>query len=137
MSVHKEIVRQFYEAIWNSDDKTIIPELLCEDFSFRGSLGKMQYGHADFATYLDFVREAIDNYRCDIADMIEEGDKTFASIHYSGIHHGEFLGYDPTYAKLEWNGAAVFTFRDGKIADLWVLWDIQGLLKQLAQVIGE
>ena len=137
MNDHKETVRRFYEAIWNNDDQTIIPELLCEDFAFRGSLGKMQYGHADFATYLDFVREAIDNYRCEIVDLIQEDNKTFARIRYSGIHHGEFLGYEPTYAKLEWSGAAVFTFRDGKIADLWVLWDIQGLLKLLAQHIGE
>jgi predicted ester cyclase len=69
--------------------------------------------------------------------MIEEGDKTFARIHYSGIHYGDFLGYAPTHAHLKWHGAAVFTFRDGKIADLWVLWDIQGLLKQLAQLIQE
>jgi steroid delta-isomerase-like uncharacterized protein len=137
MHPHKEIVRKFYEAIWNNDDKAIIPELLCEDFAFRGSLGKMQYGHADFATYLDLVRESIQNYRCDIVEMIQEDDKTFARIHYSGIHYGDFLGYAPTNATLEWNGAAVFTFRDEKIADLWVLWDIQGLLKQLAQLIQE
>lgn len=137
MSIHKDIVRKFYGAIWNNADKTIIPDLLCDDFAFRGSLGKMQYGHTDFATYLDLVRESIDNYRCDIVDMIEEGERVFARIHYSGVHHGEFLGYDPTHAKLEWAGAAVFTFRDGKISDLWVLWDIQGLLKQLAQHIEE
>lgn len=137
MSQQKETVRKFYEAIWNNDDQAVIPDLLCHDFSFRGSLGKMQYGHSDFATYLGMVRESIGDYRCEVVDMIEEGAKTFARIRYSGVHHGDFLGYAPTYARLEWTGAAVFTFRDGKIADLWVLWDIQTLLKLLAQHIGE
>ena len=132
MHKHKETVRTFYHAIWNNADKTVIPDLLTEDFLFRGSLGLMQQGHAGFANYLDQVRNAIGEYRCEIVDMAEEGDKVFARIAYSGIHRGELFGYAPTHGRIKWDGVAIFTFSDGKIAELWVLWDVNGVMKQLA-----
>jgi len=41
----KDIVRQFYERIWNKHDLSYLPTLLQENFSFRGSLGKESIGH--------------------------------------------------------------------------------------------
>lgn len=34
--------------------------------------------------------------------------------------------------RISWAGAAFFTFRDGRVADLWVLGDLKGLEAQLA-----
>jgi steroid delta-isomerase-like uncharacterized protein len=132
---HKAIVRQFYEAIWNQADKTVIPDLLTEDFLFRGSLGLMQRGHVGFSNFMDQIRAAIGNYRCDIVDMVAEGDMVSARIHYSGVHRGELFGYAPTHGKIKWEGVAMFRFRDGRIAELWVLWDTHGVVKQLARLV--
>ena len=129
---NKEGVRIFYEDVWNRVDKAKIPDLLHDDFSFRGSLGPVKRGHAEFIDYLDFVTGALGDYRCDIRDIVSEGDKAFARVGFSGIHRGEFMGYAPTGKRVEWVGAALFTFRDGKVADLWVLGDVHGLLEILA-----
>lgn len=135
MHQHKETVRKFFDAIWNNADKAVIPDLLCEDFSFRGTLGHMQRGHAGFALYMDFIRRALGNYRCEIVDMVAEDDRIYARMSYSGIHRGELFGYAPTHGKLKWDGVAVFTFRDGKIAELWVLGDLHSVMKQLARYL--
>lgn len=135
MGEHKKTVYKFYEAIWNNADKTVIPDLLCDNITFRGSLGLMQQGHAGFANYLDQVRSAIGEYRCEIVEIAEDNDKVFARIAYSGIHRGELFGYAPTHARIKWDGVAVFTFADDKIADLWVLWDVNGVMKQLARFV--
>ena len=135
MPNHKETVQKFYDAIWNNDDKSIIPELLSEEFSFRGSLGLTQRGHKGFALYMDFIRGALGNYRCEIVDMITEGDKLYARMLYSGVHKGELFGYAPTHGKLKWDGVAVFTFENGKIAELWVLGDVHSVIKQLARYL--
>jgi predicted ester cyclase len=129
---HKTIVDSFYENIWNRHDKTFIPTLLVEDFSFRGSLGQVRHGHAEFAAYVDFIHAALGNYQCDILDLVDDGNKTFARMLFSGIHKGDFFDYQPTLMRVEWAGAALFTFDRKKIADLWVLGDVQGLLAQLA-----
>jgi hypothetical protein len=36
-----DLVRCFYEEIWNCGNKAKIPELLRESFTFRGSLGAL------------------------------------------------------------------------------------------------
>lgn len=137
MQDHKAIVRRFYEIIWNRDDRSIIPELLHEDFTMRGSLGLVKAGHAGFSNYIDFIRNALDKYHCEIVDMVEEGNKLYARIVYSGIHKGELFGYAPTYARLQWDGIAAFTFSDGKISDIWVLGDVHGVRMQLARYVSD
>jgi predicted ester cyclase len=132
MSDCRLIIRAFYEEIWNRYDKSKIPELLHEDFSFRSSLGQVRRGHADFTSYVDFVHEALGDYRCDIQEIISEGNKAFARMRFSGMHRAEFFGYKPTFKRVEWAGAAVFTFEGEKVSQLWVLGDVHGLLQQLA-----
>ena len=109
----------------------LIPALLQPDFTFRGSLGQWKTGHAEFADYVDFVHQALGAYRCDILDLVAEGSQCFARMHFSGIHRRDFFSYKPTGKKVEWAGAALFTFRDGLVADLWVLGDVHGLLQVL------
>jgi len=131
VSKHRAIVETFYEEIWNKHDKSKIPKLLQEDFSFRGSLGQVRHGHAGFAVYVDFVHEALGDYRCEIQEMIAESNKAFARMLFSGIHRAKFFGYQPTGKRVEWAGAAVFTFHGEKISALWVLGDLHDLLQQL------
>ena len=127
----KTIVHRFYSDVWNKHDNSAIPNLLQPDFTFRGSLGQCKTGHSEFADYVDFVHQALDAYKCDILDLVTEGNQCFARMRFSGNHHGEFFGFKPTGKKIEWAGAALFTFRDGLVADLWVLGDVHGLLEQL------
>ena len=133
MADARSLIQIFYDDIWSRHDKSVIPVILHEQFSFRGSLGQVRHGHAGFAEYVDFVHAALDNYRCDIHEVIAEKDKAFARMLFSGTHRGEFFGYRPTLKRVEWVGAAVFTFESRKITDLWVLGDLYGLLQDLAK----
>lgn len=126
------LIRAFYEEIWNRHDTSRVPGLIAEDLAFRGSLGQEHHGHAEFIAYVDFVHAALGGYRCEIQEVIAEGDQAFARMLFSGTHRGPFFGYPPTGKPVSWAGAAVFTFRDDRIATLWVLGDIHDLLRQLA-----
>lgn len=128
---HKEAVRRFYEVVWNACDKSAIPALFHEDFTFRGSLGELRKGHAGLADYVDKVHGALADYRCDIEQLIVEGDVAFARMLFSGVHRAELLGHAATGKPVSWAGAAVFTFRGERIADLWVLGDLHALERQL------
>lgn len=127
----KSVVQSFYTDIWNHHDKSKIPDLLQPGFTFRGSLGPKRTGHDEFAGYVDFVHQALGDYRCDILDLVIEGNQAFVRMLFSGIHVGEFFGYKPTGKRIEWAGAALFTFEDTRVADLWVLGDVHGLLQLL------
>jgi steroid delta-isomerase-like uncharacterized protein len=128
----KRLVESFYADVWNRGDLSVIPALLQEDFTFRGSLGAERRGHAGFAEYVATVRGALAGYRCEILDLVAEERRAFARMRFSGLHVGPFLGRAPSGQRIEWLGAALFTLGDdGRVADLWVLGDTQALDAQL------
>jgi predicted ester cyclase len=127
----RQAVEAFDDRVWNRGDKAAIPELIHADFTFRGSLGPTMTGHAAFSAYVDGVTEALADYRCTILDVVSEGERAFARMRFEGIHQAQFLGFAPTGRRVEWAGAALFTLKSDKIADLWVLGDLQGLREQL------
>ncbi len=126
-----DLVRRFYRDVWNSHDRAAMAELLTEDFRFRGSLGPENVGLEAFAAYVDSVHESLGEYRCEIEELVSEGDRSFARMTFSGIHRGRFLGHPPTGRKVSWAGAALFQESAGKLARLWVLGDLDGLREQL------
>jgi predicted ester cyclase len=129
----REVVSSFYGRIWNSRDKAAIAGLLHPDFTFRGSLGPTMTGHTAFSAYVDVVTGALEGYRCTILDLVAEDARAFARMRFEGIHRGRFMGFEPSGKKIEWLGAALFTLKSGKIADLWVLGDVEGLREMLAR----
>ena len=131
MSQQKSVVEVFYQEMWNKADKSRIPEIFHDDFSFRGSLGPVLVGHDQFAGYVDQVIGSLGEYVCDILEMTEEDDRVVAKMLFRGVHQADMFGYAATGKRVEWHGSAHFTFRDGKVADLWVLGDVHGLLQLL------
>jgi steroid delta-isomerase-like uncharacterized protein len=130
------LINRFYREMWNRFDKTLIPELLTEDICFRGSLGQTKVGHAEFADYVDFVRNAFPDFSNEVEETISQGDKAFARLTYRGTHRGEVFGIPPTGRTIQYSGTAVFTFRENQIANVWVLGDIHGLIAQLTTARG-
>lgn len=130
-SAQKRLVHLFYDEMWNKADKSRIPEIFHPDFTFRGSLGPVLVGHAQFAGYVDSVVKSLPDFVCDIVEMTEEDHRVAARMRFHGHHRGELLGFPPTGAHVEWHGSAHFTFEKAMVRDLWVLGDVHGLLHQL------
>src|SRR5438552_14416735 len=126
-----QLVKAFYDRIWNEGDERAISELLAESFSFRGSLGVVLQGREAFKNYVHTIRTSLANYRCEILACVSEDDQAFAKMRFSGIHVAPFRGYAATGKPVEWLGAALFRFADGAIAEVWVLGDLAGLEKVL------
>lgn len=126
-------VERFYQEIWNDRDRSAIPAVLHDDFTFRGSLGMEKRDPDGFAEYVERVHAALDDYRCIIEDTVVEPPKVFARMTFQGTHAHEFLGHAPTGKAVRWAGAALFTFESGKVRDLWVLGDLKGLESALQQ----
>ncbi len=129
----KNQVRKFYEILWDAHDKDAIPFVLSEDFTFRGSLGQEKLGHSGFSEYVDMVHNSLGDYKCHIEELVEEQNKVFAKMTFTGIHQDEFMGYAPTQKRVTWKGCALFTFDGELMTDVWVLGDLKSLEYQLRQ----
>ncbi len=131
MNIYEEQVRKFYSEIWNRKNLRVIPQILHEDFEFRGSLGSASRGHEGFINYLQSIHSSLSGYQCIIEDIVIQPEKVFAKMTFTGVHIAEFMSYAATNKQISWAGAALFTFSGEKIASLWVLGDLKGLESQL------
>jgi len=131
MKSNKELIETWYHEMWNNWNKDVMPEILDDKITFRGSLGKEKNGFEGLSEYIDFIRKAFPDFQNEIELIITEGNKSFAKLKYCGTHKGEVFGIKPTNKKIEYFGSAIFSFDNGKILDVWVLGDIYGLIKQI------
>ena len=58
MTAPADLVRRFYEEIWNQWQLDRVDDTLASDLSFRGSLGATMVGPGAFRRYAETVRAA-------------------------------------------------------------------------------
>jgi predicted ester cyclase len=131
LSPQKETVRVFYKELWDHADKSLIPNILHNDFTFRGSLGPTLVGHEQFAGYVDLVTDTFGQYTTEILSMIEEGNRVSGKMRFHGFHRKELFGVKPSGRHVWWTGMPIFTFEGTKVRDLFVLGDVHGLIGRL------
>ena len=117
--------------MWDHADKSLIPRIFHEGFTFRGSLGPVLVGHDQFAGYVDYVTGAFGKYTTDLLAMIEEGNRVSGKMRFHGYHRKEIFGVPPSGRHVWWTGMPIFTFDGAKVRDLFVLGDIYGLIGRL------
>jgi predicted ester cyclase len=131
LSPQKETVRVFYKELWDHADKSLIPKLFHEGFTFRGSLGPTLVGYEQFAGYVDWVTGALAQYTTDILALLEDGNRVSGKMRFHGIQRREMFGVAPSGRHVWWIGMPIFTFDGPKVRDLYVLGDIYGLIERM------
>lgn len=127
------LVEEFYHTVWNKADEEAARRVLSADFRFRGSLGPEKYGPDGFIAYMRSVHRALGGYICVIEEVVADGDRVAARMRFRGRHQAEFFGVAATGRDIEWAGAAFFRVDQDRIAELWVLGDIDSVKQQLGQ----
>ncbi|MGB1226887.1 MAG: ester cyclase [Poseidonibacter sp.] len=128
---NKDLVNLYYEELWNKKNKDFINTLFAENISFHGSLGLSTNGKKEFESYMDMIHTAIPNLFHSIVDIVVGEDTIAVRALYTGKHSGKLLDYKATNNRLIYNGATFFKFEEGKIKSVWVLGDLNTLVKQL------
>lgn len=108
--------------------------MLAADFRFRGSLGEETSGREGWRAYRDQVRRAAPDFHNEVVDLLVSGERGAARLRYSGTHRGELLGLPATGRAFVYEGAAFFAAREGRLAEAWVIGDLDGLRRRLTGV---
>ena len=66
-----------------------------------------------------------------VDEMIAEGNRVMVRWTFRGIHQGNYLGIPPTNKPMRFSGIYIFRIEDGRIAEVWNLWDQVGEWQQL------
>jgi steroid delta-isomerase-like uncharacterized protein len=126
-----DLIRRFYEELWNRWDDEAVDVLLREDFAFRGSLGTETTGRNEWRSYRDAVRSGSPDFHNEVVTLVAQGSHAAARLLYTGTHTGVLAGLSPTGRRFSYAGAAFFTADAGQLTSAWVLGDLNALRQQL------
>lgn len=129
---NKDLVKLYYDELWNKKNKEFIDILFTDNISFYGSLGIETNGKKEFEEYMDMIHEGIPSLYHSTIDMIVDNDAIAVRALYTGKHVGKLFDYEATNNRILYNGATFFKFESGKIRSIWVLGDLNTLVKQLS-----
>ena len=127
----RNLVKKFVAEIWNRGEVDLIPQVCSPALRFNGNAGFDKIGHDGLARMVATIRDALDDYHCEIHSMVVENNKAFCRLRFTGKHSGPLLGYEPTGKVVAWMGATEFTCQNGKILKVWELGDVKSLEEQL------
>jgi steroid delta-isomerase-like uncharacterized protein len=126
------LVRRFYEQLWNRWDDSAVDEVLADDFEFRGSLGDVTRGRDQWRAYRDALRAAMPDFHNEIVELVVSDGRAAARLVYTGHLEGVLLGRRGHGESIRYEGAAFFRSEAGRLAEAWVLGDLDALRRQLA-----
>lgn len=75
--------------------------------------------------------DAFPNMEYTLEDVLVEGDMLAGRWRVTGTHKGEFHGIPPTGEEVDIPASGICRVEDGKIAEVWLIYDRLGLLQQL------
>jgi predicted ester cyclase len=127
----EDLVRRFYDDLWNRWDDQAVNDVIAPDLQFRGSLGVEVHGRGEWRAYRDLIRNGSADFHNDVIDLVAQDDRAAARLQYTGHHTGPLLGIAPTGRAFSYAGAAFFTAGGGALTSAWVLGDLDSLRRQL------
>ena len=130
---HKAIIQRWLDELWDQADFSVATELLTEDFK-RHSEGYPAVGPEAYAAIIKSCHDGFPDTRITLVDMIAENDKVFVRWHWTGTHTAEFRGVPASGKEINVYGADLIQFRDGKISDIWPLFDPLRLMLQIGAI---
>jgi predicted ester cyclase len=129
---NKEIVRTFYEDIFNTGDVSHLEEVMVEDFIDHGeALFGSPHGRNILEQGIAAIHGMFPSMSVQIDDMIAEGDMVGVRGTMSMKLTHDWLGKPATGQELTWKGLSLFRIEDGKIVERFFNSDSLYILDQL------
>lgn len=80
----RSLVKRFIADIWNRGEVDLIPDVCSPSLRFNGNTGFDRVGHEGLARMVNTIREALDDYHCEIHSMVVENNKAFCRLRFTG-----------------------------------------------------
>jgi len=134
---NKELIRRWFEEVWNKGRADAIAEMMAEDAVAHGlsdDAAKPLRGPQGFLPFHAQFREAFPNIEVIVEDQIAEGDRVTTRCSVRGKHAGDSLGFAATQAPVEFTGVSITRIRDGKIVEAWNNFDFMKMYRELGAI---
>ena len=131
---NKDLVRHYYDELWNKGNVAIIDALTTSDYAYHLAGSPAPLDHTGLRQYESTLRAAFPDWHATVEDMLAEGDKV--AVHWTGggTHQGTFQGIPATGKQVTAPGMTILRIVDGKIAEERVVADTLGALQQVGAI---
>ena len=131
---NKELLRRWFEEVWNKGRAEAIDEMFAENGIAHGLADDPSNpikGPMDFRSFHAMFRQAFPNMIIVVEDLIAEGDKVAARCSVRGKHEGDFMGRAASQSPVEFTGMTIVRIDKGKIVEAWNNFDFMRMNRQL------
>lgn len=136
-SAQKRLALQIFEDVISRGDLTAADALIAPDFVDHFAIQRgASPGLEGFKLGLEMIRGAFPDWRSEVEDIVEEGDRVALRWRVSGTHLGVFLGFEGSGKAIQMEEAGVMRFADGKLVEMWRVADEVALMRQLGLIPG-
>ena len=124
---NKTVVRNLYEAAFNTGNFGLLKKMLSDEFI--GANG--QKGSAQLEEQIKALRTGFPDIIWTIEDLVAEGDKVVVRSTWKGTHTGPFRTYAITRKAITNSAMAMYQLKNGKIVKIWLETDRLGFLQAI------
>ena len=144
-TANKEIVRRFYEEVFNQRNVDAfaerslweIDELVHPEFTNHDPTPAASRDPESMKQFIHILTQAFPDHHHAIEDLIAEGDKVTMRCTLTGTHQGRFPGFlemPPTGKSICQRQIHILRVQDGKVAEHWVIRDDLAMMQQLGLI---
>lgn len=127
----RDLVHQFIGTVWNGTDLDAIEELGTADLVVHGLGAGVDRERDDFLPFHQGLLDAVPDLTHSVEDIVVEGDTVVAYVSIRGTPEHQYGALSPTGETFESVGFQKYRIEDGRIAEVWVLPNAMGMLRQL------
>jgi steroid delta-isomerase-like uncharacterized protein len=130
---NKNLVRRWFEEVWNQGRLSAIPELYIQSGRAHGfpDPDAVINSPEEFAENCKAFCQAFPDIRIVVDDLIAEGDKVAVRWTATMTHTGDGLGFPATSKKVGVSGSSFLTCGNGQILEGWNYMDLTRMRLQL------
>jgi steroid delta-isomerase-like uncharacterized protein len=133
VEANKQLLRRFFEEVWNQKKAAAIDEFLAPDCIAYGlpDPDAILRGPAAFKQVHQVFVGAFPDIHIDVLDLIAAGDRIAARWRSIGTHLGDHLGFPATGKVVTLDGATIAVIRNGQMQEGWNMMDMGHLFESL------
>ena len=130
---NEEVVRQVLALI---DERNLDAafELYALDYIYHGPGGQELRGRDGIRGLWEIWLVGFPDLHATVEDMISAGDKVVLRWRIEGTHTGEFLGIEPSNAKITIGLTEIFRVANGQLVEAWDRYDGLSLMQQIGAI---
>ena len=131
----KAVARRIWEEVFPLCQLEVLPEVIHPDWHNHAP-PTHKYGLAGARATVAQLRDAFDDLRYEVLDVIGDGDRVAVYCLVTGRHTGPWQGLPATGRGFASEQVHILRFRDGKAVEHWAVRDDLRMMRDLGVIAG-